>query len=373
MKGYESLPIFLTEDELVKFWIRYFQEHPDEVPHVQLYIHYPWCMSLCNFCVFGQCKYKDYKDIIPDYEKAMIRQISKLNKLFDVIIPDEMYLGGGTASLWSRDFLRELKGTLGVYDKIKWKQTEIHPMDLNQKKVQLYADELGFDRVSIGVQSFGRESNLKQNRIPANLDTLVSCIRDFQRSGVFVNIDLVALFGLKGEWGWSEFQKDLEIAATTVRPDSMFVEPNFRATDFYYISFRFRRILMEFLKQHPEYRITNSQALELSYESIIKYRDLPYELVRGSDHSQISRDEFISERKKEVIIGLGGIGNFTAYSKTPNDFYIDAKYIPHDKEFVYTLTRHKKFEGIDPVDENDLYNTKVQVGNYTIPPPRRLS
>lgn len=376
MEKFDSFPMFLTEDELVEFWKQYFQEHPqNEKQHIQLYIHYPWCRQICKFCVFGQCKYADYKDIIPDYEQAMIRQLEKMNDVFFLQArPSSIYFGGGTASLWKPETMVKIADTIYCYDTIPFKEAELHPADINMDVLGIYSGRMGFDRISIGIQSFDRQSNLDQNRIPPDINLLMNIIPYLQKRETMVNIDLVALFNGDDPSNWNIFRRDLDIAADVLIPDSIFAEPNFRSKDFYRNSIEFRKILTTFLNDHPEYSITNKDALSVNYDRIIQYRDLPYELMLTAiaPSQDISRDEFIDQRKNEIIIGLGGINDFTAYSKTPDGFYINAKYLPQEKEFIYTLTKHDKFRDINP-DENDLYNTRVQVGSYTIAPPRRIS
>ena len=370
MQKFDSFPIYLTEDDFVEFWYQYFQDHPQQQgQHIQLYIHYPWCRQICKFCVFGQCKQSDYKDIIPEYVEAMIRQLDKLNKIFfNHVCPSSIYFGGGTASLWTPEAMGRIAKTIFCYHRIDYKEAELHPADINPDILKLYTDTMDFDRVSIGIQSFDRKINLSQNRYQPNIDSLRFDIRYLQEREVDVNIDLIAFSS------WDIFRKDLDITADIIQPNSIFAEPNFKSENFYQDSIRFRSILGQFLHDHPEYSITNKDALSTSYEDIIGYRDLPYEMIMTAlIDTETSVSDFIQARKDEIIIGLGGINDFTAYSKTPDGFYINAKYLPREKEFIYTLTKHDKFREISPSDENDLYNTRVQVGSYTIAPPKRIS
>ena len=212
-----------------------------------------------------------------------------------------------------------------------------------------------------------------ENRIPVDLNRISNAIRRFRDNGIFVNIDLVALFHYPDNRGWDQFKEDLWITSKMMNPNSIFAEPNFKLDDFYGNSIKFREIISSFIRGNPQWHITNKDALSTNYEDIIRYRDLPYELIQGERVSETTNGDFISDRKNEIIIGLGGIDDFTAYSKTPDGFYINAKYLPQEKEFIYTLTKHDKFHDINPSDKNDLYNTRVQVGSYTIAPPRRIS
>ncbi|MCM1215372.1 MAG: radical SAM protein [Lachnospiraceae bacterium] len=375
MKNYEDLPMFLTEDGIVDFWDQWDSEHPFDKGNHQLYIHYPWCKSICKFCVFGQCKYSDYKDMIPYYEEAMLRQLRKFDnrKTLDGFF-HEVYLGGGTASLWSRNFLQKLWDMEFIQD--EFFNMEIHPNDLTDDYIKFIMD-LRPSRVSMGVQTFDEFTLKRINRLPQDTMKILVANDNFRATGIETNIDLIAIpdKDMCKEPGWGIFRRDLKLAAQ-IEPDSIFVEPNFRLGDFYLESIRFRTILKEFLENNPSWFISNPDALKCDIEDVIRYRDLPYELLNrngryGKYTTNFGSKVFVWERMQETIVGLGGINDFTAYSKTPDGFYINSKYIPHDKELIYTLTKHNKFTGLD--DQNDLYNTRVQVGSYTITPPKRIS
>lgn len=357
----EIYPYFLSEDEFISFWKEYFKNNPDKKKdYLTLYLHYPWCNSICKFCVFGQYNYHSAKDIIGGYEKRTIHMISKVSKLFDEldIAPSELYLGGGTASLWTLETLENIKKSLNIYDNIKLKNIEIHPSDLTDEKIDFYINKMKFERVSIGIQTFDINALINQHRMPADVNKLRNAVRKFQKNGIEVNIDIIAMINGDEDNNWEVFINDLEILVTDIKPDSIYCGPNFKSENYYEISIMLREKLIKFLNTHNECIISNDFMLSLNYKDIILFRDNPYVLYLNK--------EMIDEKANkdnEITIGIGGINNFNAISKTPNGHYIECRYIPFDNEFVYYNKHNME-------NSNNPYETAVRIGSCKIKPPK---
>lgn len=362
----EIYPYFLSEDEFIFFWKKYFENNPDKKnDYLTLYLHYPWCNNICKFCVFGQLNYHTSKNIIGEYENRTICMISKISKLFDElnITPSELYLGGGTASLWTLESLKKIRDSLNIYDNINLKNIEIHPSDLTDEKIDFYINEMKFDRVSIGIQTFDIDTLVRQHRIPADIDKLRNAVRKFQKNGIKVNIDVIAMLDGDDDNNWEIFQNDLELLVTDIKPDSIYCGPNFKSENYYEISIILREKLIKFLNTHQECMISNDFMLSLNYEDIILFRDNPYIIY-------LNKEMMLNTEKKnkinEITIGIGGIDNFDAISKTPDGHYIECRYIPFEKEFVYYMNKRNIEK------PNNIYDTTVRIGSCEIKPPKRI-
>ena len=69
---------------------------------ISLYVHYPWCRSLCDYCIFNSYNYnKTDKSLINSYENATVNLIQSMDDIISSRDIYEMYFGGGTPSLWS--------------------------------------------------------------------------------------------------------------------------------------------------------------------------------------------------------------------------------------------------------------------------------
>lgn len=115
-----------------------------------LYIHIPFCNSLCPYCNFYSEKNVD-DDIKEKYVNALIKGISAVNnKTFDTV-----YIGGGTPSSLSYILLEKLIDNVAKiidYKGIEW-SIEANPESVDNSFISLIKSS-PVSRISLGVQSF---------------------------------------------------------------------------------------------------------------------------------------------------------------------------------------------------------------------------
>ncbi|MCC6185550.1 MAG: oxygen-independent coproporphyrinogen III oxidase [Chitinophagaceae bacterium] len=123
---------------------------------ISLYLHLPFCESLCTFCGCHKRITKRH-DVEQPYITALLREWA----LYCALLPQrprikEIHLGGGTPTFFSVAHLQQLiEGILALADKADGYQFsfEGHPNNTTRQHLQaLY--ELGFRRVSYGVQDY---------------------------------------------------------------------------------------------------------------------------------------------------------------------------------------------------------------------------
>lgn len=174
-----------------------------------IYIHVPFCFSLCGYCDF----YKTTKlDQIEPYFSALKSEISLRSPNFPFSI-DTVYLGGGTPSLLSRDKLQELFDWLHEHfsfsPSVEW-TIEVNPDDITESYVSSL-QKTGFNRLSIGIQSFNDNDLRQMNRRHTSKQAL-EAIKKSQSSG-FENISIDFIYGLP--WNnESQFAQNLELFQT---------------------------------------------------------------------------------------------------------------------------------------------------------------
>lgn len=368
---FEVYPSYLSADQFAYYWQDYFLEHPPtENTRVNLYIHYPWCRNICKFCVFGKYRYdQEDKYRIYAYEDLLVDLTWKVSSALvrSDIIPGEVYFGGGTASLNSLDTLKQIRNHVRFFDMIPIRTVEMHPLDLDQEHLDVYALDTNhpFNRISIGVQTFNPEVLHHQNRDQVTPKFLRSAVEKLQKANVFVNIDLIAMLDGDDKSQLNTFLQDLDIAVREIEPDSISISPNYKSHNYYEISKTFRSVLKTYLDQFHFYQISDPYALSLNEEDIIRYADEPYVLVKrnGLDYQtmHVSRSN-----QEQIMIGIGGYGASTAYSKTPEGMHFSCQFLPQDREFIFTANHDTTFG----INENDLYNSRVRVGSHTIDPPK---
>lgn len=123
---------------------------------ISLYIHLPYCESLCTYCGCNTRITVNHK-----VEQPYVAAVLKEWQLYLDFLPNrpqirELHLGGGTPTFFSPDNLRTL--ITGLFEKtdIHPKHEfgfEAHPASTTDAHLQTLF-ELGFRRISIGVQDF---------------------------------------------------------------------------------------------------------------------------------------------------------------------------------------------------------------------------
>ena len=126
---------------------------------ISLYIHLPFCESLCTFCGCNKRITKNHEVESP-YIQAVLKEWRLYCKLLDEKpIIKEIHLGGGTPTFFSTKNLEDLINGIFAYA-IKAENHEFsfegHPNNTTYAHLQKLYD-LGFRRVSFGVQDYAEK------------------------------------------------------------------------------------------------------------------------------------------------------------------------------------------------------------------------
>ncbi|MFB9057493.1 oxygen-independent coproporphyrinogen III oxidase [Mariniflexile ostreae] len=157
--SYPTVPYWDEESFSFEKWkgalIQSFKETNAE-EGISLYIHLPFCESLCTFCGCNKRITKQHSVESP-YIEAVLKEWRLYLEWFDEKpIIKELHLGGGTPTFFSPDNLKRLID--GIFDGATRADNhefsfEGHPNNTTQEHLQaLY--NLGFNRVSYGVQDY---------------------------------------------------------------------------------------------------------------------------------------------------------------------------------------------------------------------------
>ena len=123
---------------------------------ISIYIHLPFCESLCTFCGCHKRITKRHEVEIP-YIHLLLKEWQLYLNLFEnKPIIKEIHLGGGTPTFFSPENLQQL--ITGIFEKsIIHKDCEMsfeaHPNNTTKKHLQILFN-LGFRRLSLGVQDY---------------------------------------------------------------------------------------------------------------------------------------------------------------------------------------------------------------------------
>lgn len=173
-----------------------------------LYIHIPFCRKICPFCSFAvrpdhHVKHEPYFDLVRRELDLVSHEFS-----LDLSAVRSVYFGGGTPSRLSLSELRKwtawVAGLIGSDKSAQW-SIEVNPEDLTRA----YADglaEMGFQRVSLGIQSF-RDQGLQALRRQHTSSQSRQAINHLLQAG-FVDFNLDLMFGYPGQ-DLQDLQSDL--------------------------------------------------------------------------------------------------------------------------------------------------------------------
>lgn len=162
-----------------------------------LYIHIPFCGFMCHYCDFNKTSRWD-SDLVAHYFKTLLAHTAYGLKRYaedrHVKTLKSIYFGGGTPSLFGseyRDLFELFKPFLSGQTEIT---LEANPKDLTDHNLSLWA-ELGFNRISVGVQSFSPQGLkfLTRDHTP---DMVIQGINRAQQYFSNINIDLI--------YGWKD-------------------------------------------------------------------------------------------------------------------------------------------------------------------------
>ncbi|WP_302122874.1 radical SAM family heme chaperone HemW [Acidaminococcus fermentans] len=128
--------------------------HPWE-SYQALYVHIPFCVHKCAYCDFAS--YQIYNDhIMTDYARRLVEEISAWTPALPVSPTATVYFGGGTPSVLLLEDLAAIVTALkerGFWQHPAEATLEANPGTVDRERLRFYR-QLGFDRLSLGIQSF---------------------------------------------------------------------------------------------------------------------------------------------------------------------------------------------------------------------------
>jgi len=166
---------------------------------LSLYIHIPFCNTVCYYCGCSKIVTKKYERAQP-YLELLIKEIDMVaDAMGDTKRPvTQLHFGGGTPTFLNDNQMRQLTDHLHkrfhfVPDEQGEYGIEMDPRECSEHTVQVLR-ECGFNRMSMGVQDFDPIVQKAVNRIQSKEETL-RVLNDARAHGFkSMNIDL--MYGL---------------------------------------------------------------------------------------------------------------------------------------------------------------------------------
>jgi oxygen-independent coproporphyrinogen-3 oxidase len=174
-----------------------------------IYIHIPFCKRICSYCDFYKTT---VNTLIPDFLKALEKELEIRRHYLKNEIIETVYIGGGTPSLLMTEQILHLLQRIQQWYRLSRNieiTLEANPDDLSFPILKSLFEDTPVNRLSIGIQSFSDKDLILLNR-RHTAEQALSCIKNARLAG-FNNISIDLIYGLPG-MNVREWQKTLETA-----------------------------------------------------------------------------------------------------------------------------------------------------------------
>jgi len=265
---------------------------------LSLYVHIPFCKTLCYYCACNKIVTRN-AERVQKYMRHLGQEIDMQSALFDRKRKiEQLHFGGGTPTYLNETELRALMTHLRTafnFDESDAREfsIEVDPRTVNTQMMGVLA-ELGFNRLSLGIQDFDENVQRAVNRVQSadDVDGLVWDARDNR----FKSISFDLIYGLPHQ-SVATFDKTLDIALE-MRPDRLAIY------NYAHLPARFKgqRMINDADIPDPQTK------LEILHHTIDKLANSEYVYI-GMDHFALPGDDLVKAQENGTLQR-----NFQGYS-----------------------------------------------------------
>ncbi|WP_374034115.1 oxygen-independent coproporphyrinogen III oxidase [Bdellovibrio bacteriovorus] len=294
-----------------------------------LYLHIPFCESLCTFCGCNNIITKDHKRETPYVDMVLKEWQLYLDQVPELLEKPlkHIHLGGGTPTFLSADALTQLLKPILSRVKIDTNDfegsIEVDPRRTNAAQLKALR-ELGFNRVSMGVQDFHPEVQRLVNRIQPL--EITKNLTDQARNMGYTSVNFDLIYGLAKQT--PESITETAKATVALRPDRIAL---------------YSFALVPWIK--PAQRLFKDEDLPKASEKRKLYEIARGILIEGGyvevgmDHFALPTDNLCiamkekrlhrnfmgyTDQRTDVLLGMG----VSSISETPFSFHQNEKVLP---------------------------------------------
>lgn len=217
--SYPAAPFWkseVKEEELAQTFSTLSKSHND----FSLYIHIPYCRSLCYYCGCNKVIYDDtrmaQKDPRESYLENLFRELRYYHETFRHRKIKQIHLGGGTPTFLSpkqlETMLQFIYQRFDIADNSEF-AVEVDPRVTSSDHLRMFAAN-GFNRISLGVQDFDLKVQKAVNRVQP-FELVGKMLEECKKLGFAVNFDLI--YGLP--YQTLESMKDTLSKVNELSPD----------------------------------------------------------------------------------------------------------------------------------------------------------
>jgi len=297
---------------------------------LSIYVHIPFCRSLCYYCACNKIVTRN-AERVRNYLVNLEREIDLQSAFFDDSrCVEQLHFGGGTPTYLNRKQMWALMADLRQafsFDESDRREfsIEVDPRAVERNTIALLAD-LGFNRLSLGVQDFDQGVQKAVNRVQS-VESVCKLVSD-AKENQFRSVSFDLIYGLPHQTVAS-FDRTLELVLA-IRPERLAIY------NYAHLPARFKGQRMI-----NDADIPSAQTkLEILHHTIDKLGSSDYVYI-GMDHFALPDDDLVAAKKRGTLqrnfqgysthgdcdlIGLGvsaisSIGNAFAQNSTSTSEY----------------------------------------------------
>lgn len=265
---------------------------------LSLYVHIPFCRSLCYYCGCNKIVTRN-AERVQKYMDCLDREIDMQSALFDESREvEQLHFGGGTPTYLGEADLRKLMNrlreafTFASPEKTEF-SIEVDPRTVDSDMMAVLAD-VGFNRLSLGVQDFDERVQIAINRIQS-VEDVAGLVEDARGNG-FESVSFDLIYGLPHQ-SPASFARTIE-KVIEIRPDRLAIYNYAHLPD----RFKGQRMINADDLPPPEAK------LEILHQTIDRLANSEYVYI-GMDHFALPDDELVKAQENGTLQR-----NFQGYS-----------------------------------------------------------
>ena len=253
----------------------------DDCDNLGLYVHIPFCKSICHFCPYCKTVYEE--KTCERYLQALLKEIrmvgsAHLQKTGEKKRATSLYFGGGTPALVAHR-LKEIVDTLQEYFIItEGVGVELHPDNVTVEILQTLK-QAGVTKISIGVQSFQEKFQSALGRAPVDVAKMSAALKQVP----FETVSMDFIFALPSQ----------TLADLTADIDMAFANGANHIAVYPFINFTFTENRVPVMKKREKRRLLDGVTKYCQEKGYVRKSIWTFSSEKEAGYSSMTRDTFL--------------------------------------------------------------------------------
>ncbi len=273
--------------DLTRMWLTrspkpflFTSEFDRELPYLDcdglgLYIHIPFCRSLCDFCPY--CKVPYDRALCDRYIDALIREIHMVGGTGKKEVTS-LYFGGGTPALAAGRIGEILEAVDQHFTVTQGIGVELHPDDVTVPLLRTLR-EAGATKISIGIQSFQEKHQRVLGRRSVDISAMAKALNEVR----FETVSMDFIFALPGQT-FEDLRADID-AAFSAGANHVAIYP--------FIDFTFTDSPVRTMPKREKRRLLDRITRYCLDRGCARTSIWTFSSERGARYSSMTRDNFL--------------------------------------------------------------------------------